>query len=116
MDSGRGSSDRLRTSSAFQAENDAVARELEKHAASLKGEGFGKWASWARQRFIDLALRSEAPDGRSPQPADIKNAIRDYLNVLKDVYGDLVLEPHVLQDTALSTYSEPAPRAAAAKT
>lgn len=105
MDSGRAGG-RQSPSSKYEAASQLAAQLLERRAADLKGPAYGAWARQARQRFIDTALRSEAPDGRPPSPLSIKQAIEDYTTVLKDVYGTLVLEPYILQDTALDDYGE----------
>ena len=95
------------TCSGYTSASNRAARSLELRAVDLKGAAYGSWAVQARQRYINLALRSEADEGRAPAPSSIREAIKDYHRVLRDVYGDLVLEPHILQDTALSSYGLP---------
>ena len=104
MDSGRGSAAHFSVCSGYTAASNGAARQLERSAVDLKGAAYGAWAGQARQRYVDLVLRSEAEDGRAPSSSSIRDAIKDYHGVLKDVYEDLVLEPHFLQDTALASY------------
>ena len=104
MASGRGFANNSGVCTGYTAANNEAARHLELKAEDLKGAAYRVWARQARQRYVDLVLRNEAEDGRAPSSSSIRDAIKDYLRVLKGVYGDLVLDPHFLQDTALSSY------------
>ncbi|KAK9828825.1 hypothetical protein WJX72_002275 [[Myrmecia] bisecta] len=58
--------------------------------------------------FVCCALQAQAADRAAPSEAETKQAITDYVAMLKAVYSDLILEPHVVTAEAMSCYSDPA--------
>ena len=89
-------------------EADAEAcRRLHSDAAQAKGKEFAAWALQARRSFVAGALSGELEGGSPPDGAHIRQAVQDYVQVLRQVYAGLVLDPHMLQDTALQDHGAP---------
>ena len=79
-----------------------ASRQLYRDAERVKGSSFAVWALAARSSFVSKALccrtRGECA---VPGSKAIRDAVRDYLQVLREVYGSLVLDPYILEDAAL---------------
>ena len=90
----------------FEQADLAAAQRLQQDAEAAQGPLYALRAAQARQRFIAAALGCEGSRARLPSSTQAREAITGYLEVLRAVYGSLVLEPHVLQATALQ--GEPA--------
>ncbi|KAK9807920.1 hypothetical protein WJX73_002288 [Symbiochloris irregularis] len=90
----------------FTAHEDRVQGLLAERATRVKGEIYAASAVEVHKTFVNDVLRH---DGSRPLSEEhLLQVVQRYIDMLRTVYGSLILEPHILSDQALDAYGDPA--------
>ncbi|KAK9803862.1 hypothetical protein WJX73_009944 [Symbiochloris irregularis] len=90
----------------YQAHEERVQGLLAERATRAKGEIYAASAVEIHKAFVNDVLRH---DGSRPLSEEhLLQVVQRYVDMLRTVYGSLILEPHVLSDQALDAYGNSA--------